>query len=133
MSYTSSWYLDKRIVYTRVQGDLTPEEALTIGEKHAEFLREGDRPIYIVVDVAEMKKFPTNILQIKQASAYLSDPALGWVILVGGSTLTTSFANIITQLTGSHFRGFRTLKAALQFLEAEDPTLEGLAERSAEG
>ena len=62
MPFQLSWYFERRILYQRVYGDVTPEEMVQTNATLIEHLRAGDSPVHLLLDLTQMGKFPTNFL-----------------------------------------------------------------------
>lgn len=125
MSYQTTWYpgYEGRIVLQKYGDVLTIEEIIASNDATLKLLHAGQAPVHIVADIRTVRQFPTRIGQLKDAANYLADPAAGWLTLVGGSTLMTSFATLVTRVTGTRFRTFHLPDEALDFLGREDRTL----------
>ena len=126
MPYEISWSEDKRLLFTRAHGNVTVQETVQMSQIATERLAEGNPPIHFVVDITDIQKFPTNILQLKNTVSYLRHPNMGWLVVVGSNALLNTLGAIISQLLGANFRTFRTRKGALDFLAQMDPTLNNL-------
>jgi hypothetical protein len=124
MPYRLSWYSeDKRIILGEISGDLTLADIEHFSADMNDYLAEGSAPVHFLLDAANLVRFPTNIGVLRQAVTFLGKPALGWVVIMGGSSLMLTFAQLLMQLTPTRYRKANSLDDALQFLAGVDETL----------
>lgn len=122
---TLEWYHEHegRILHQRLQGDITLAEVSEASDEALALLRAGRPPIHLLLDVSNLGKFPLSAHQLSKAAAYIHDPNLGWVLLVGPSSIMATFAGIITQIAGVRLRSFADVDEALGFIATQDPSL----------
>jgi hypothetical protein len=125
MAYNTNWYpgYEGRVVLQKYEGQLTIEEIIESNNTTLQLMHAGSAPVHVVADIRSVKQFPTRVGQLRQAANYLADPTFGWLTLVGGTTLMTSFAMLVTQVTRTRLRTFGSPDEALSFLSREDKTL----------
>jgi SpoIIAA-like len=129
MPFKTSWADDKRIIYTKLTGTLTAQEAQEMSDTHAKFLSEGTAPVHLVVDVTGLSGVPTNLRQNTSMGGYLRHSALGWTVLIGGNVLVNFMVSVIGQVFKFRYSKRETLDEALAYLIAQDQTLTGARER----
>lgn len=127
MPFEISWQHENRVILGRYYGVMSLDDLVNWDTSVAQYLNTGTPPIHLILDVSEVTKFPTNVLQLRNHLNNLSHPSKGWTLLVGSSSLINSLTTIVTQLAHSKFRPFKTTSAALDFLAKEDITLNSLA------
>jgi hypothetical protein len=123
MPYEIRWQQDKRIIYGRIYGDSTLEDADHWSREIVDYLETGIEPVHLVIDTTTVKKIPTNITALKGSMKYLNHPKLGWNVVIGGPVMVHTFAQIIARITHIQYKTARDLGSALEFLRAEDATL----------
>lgn len=123
MPHEISWYQEKRIILNRLIGSLDLETGTKASEATSQFLNEGIAPVHLIVDMTELKSFPTNITKVNTMNQYLKNPALGWVIVVGGNTLSQFLVNVLSQVIRFRVAQRPTLQQAVDFLRAQDQSL----------
>jgi hypothetical protein len=123
MPYEINWSHNQQLLITRAYGNVSVQEAVEMSAVATQRLQEGKPPIHFLVDITDIQKFPTNILQLKNTVGHLRHPHMGWLVVVGNNSLLNTLGTIISQLLGTNFRTFRTRKNALDFLEQVDPRL----------
>ena len=124
MPYKIDWYNDdKRIISAEISGDLTLTEIENFSNTIVQYLTEGIAPVHFVLEASTLKRFPTNIGVLKQAVTFLGKRQLGWVVIIGGSSLMLTFAQLLMQITPTRYRSVRTHKDALAFLVSVDESL----------
>jgi len=127
MPYTSYWYLDRRIIYNHLHGAVTVEEASALEDENFQHFEEGVPPVHIIVDMADVKKLPTNVSQLNRMLQRGRPPALGWIVLVGVNPLARVIGSMLCQVARIPFCTFDTLEEAVRFLQEVDNTLEAQA------
>jgi hypothetical protein len=123
MPYQISWHEEKRIIHQRLIGDFDMTDATQAAKATEEYLKQGIGPVHLVIDVSGMKSFPTNMTKIHSISTYLKDPNLGWVVLIGGNSLTNFVTQVISQVIKFRIAQRPNLEQAVAFLGTYDPTL----------
>jgi len=125
MPYTIGWYpgYEDRVVYKVFSGVLTLEELTAGGQELAQLVQQGIDPVHVLVDVHLVKGFPKSATQIKKAAMPYSNLQLGWILLVGASSVMSMFTGLVAQLAGTKLRSFSSEEEALAFIAQKDPTL----------
>jgi hypothetical protein len=129
MSTQQKWYLNNRIVFVEFAGELSVDDIVEALETSINYVERSDaQPVHFLHDWTQLKKFPTNILQIRrQSDIRLSDRAkLGWMVAYGNDNrLMRYISQTVTYLFDIRFRMFSTREEALRFLHKMDDTLSG--------
>ncbi len=132
MPYKIEWYNEeKRIIYGEVSENLTLAEIREFSAQIIQCLETGIAPIHFVLDASTLNKFPTNIVILKEAVTFLGKRQLGWVVIIGGSSIMLTFAQLLMQITPTRYKSVRSMKEALAFLTSVDeslPDMEGRIE-----
>ena len=125
MPYEISWHLEKRVLMVKLFGVLIEQESNEVSEINTRYLQEGIAPVHIIVDTNSLEKFPVNLRQNSQYMAYLSSPALGWVIVLGlSNNMLARFAvTVISQVVKFKLAQRTTVEEAISYLESQDSTL----------
>jgi hypothetical protein len=123
MAYEISWYQGKRVIYDRLYGDHDFQAAIDGSAEAARFLSQGEAPVHMIVDMRDLKTFPTNITKVHDMTQFMKSPSLGWVVVVGGSSLTMFLVNVMSQVVKFRVAIRFTLEEAVEFLQKQDPTL----------
>lgn len=126
MAHSVEWYRESRIIFSTVGGNLEFDELIEWGNQIQQHLNGGHAPVHLLVDVSQMTRYPTNVLQIRNSLPFLGNPALGQVMLIGGSSSLNTLARVVTALSGKPLSGFRTMKTALDSLVQHDHSLSDL-------
>jgi hypothetical protein len=110
MSATVSWYQEGRIVYAKLVGILSKDEIDPANQSIAQFVREGQAPVHLIVDASQLDKFPLDLKQFSGTKVYLREPNLGKLAIISKqSTFVRFFASIITQAAHIEMQMFDTL------------------------
>jgi hypothetical protein len=125
MPYQISWHVEKRVLMVKLFGVLIEQESNEVGEINTRYLQEGIAPVHIIVDTNGLEKFPVNLRQNSQFMAYLSSPALGWVVVLGlSNNMLARFAvTVISQVVKFKLAQRTTVDDALSYLQSQDSTL----------
>ncbi len=129
MAFETKWVDEKRIIYTRLTGTLTSQEAQEMSDTHARFLSEGIAPVHLIVDVTGLSGVPTNLRQNTSMGGYLRHPSLGWTVLIGGNVLVNFMVSVIGQVFKFRYSKRDSFDDAIAYLSAQDQTLSGVRER----
>lgn len=129
MPTQQKWYLNDRIVFVEFAGELSVDDIVEALETSINYVeRSAAQPVHFLHDWTQLKKFPTNILQIRrQSDIRLSDRSkLGWMVAYGNDNrLMRYISQTVTYLFDIRFRMFSTREEALRFLHKMDDTLDG--------
>jgi hypothetical protein len=123
MPYQVNWYQDKRIIFNKLYGACDFESAVEASTQVSQLLAEGNAPIHLIVDMSDLQSFPTNVTRLNGMTSYLKNPSLGWVVVIGGNSLSKFVVNVISQIIKFRATQRFTLNDAVQFLESNDVTL----------
>ncbi len=123
MPHTNEWLEVGRIAKTVFHGVMTIDELKVDSEEALVFLAEGQAPVHFIIDLTNLKQFPTNLLQIKDTLVYTSHPSVGWQAFYGAPALASSLIGIFGQLARAKMRTFRSYEQSVRFIIEQDPTV----------
>jgi hypothetical protein len=123
MPHQVSWAQEKRIILVNLIGSLDLEAGFQASNETNDFINQGTAPVHLIVDMSELKSFPTNITKVNQMNQYLKNPARGWVVVIGGNTLSNFLVNVLSQVVKFPVTQRPALNDALDFLRKNDATL----------
>lgn len=87
-----SWYIDKRVIKSRYSGSLTDNEIVACGDELETFVQSGIQPLFLVLDMLEVKKFPTNPKpMLQRMSNNRAENQIKWVFVLSNNTLLNFF------------------------------------------
>lgn len=123
MAYEATYVSEHHLVLIRVWGTVSLEENREIGQCMGALLDEADAKTDVLFDLRQLERYPTSIGELRQMSAVVRSPKLGWVVLLTDNILLKFVATILVQVqTGSkRFCVQDTLASALHFLESTQP------------
>ncbi len=125
MAAKNDWYLDKRIIYSVLEGDLSIDDVIQINDEILELLKHGNERVYLVTDTTKVGRFPVNLTQLSKAIEYLKEPNLKAVVTIGTNNLLTRFvASTMTQVWHIELKMVNSMDEALAYLFKLDPTLQ---------
>jgi hypothetical protein len=124
VSLNVEWHVQNRVIYVRWPNVLTLDIAFKANERIMPFLNEGTPLIHMIHDATEMKKYPANVIKLKEAFVFLSHPSLGWSVTATSDPMVVFLATVLPQVDrGSRYKVFKTIPEVLKFLEQRDPTI----------
>jgi hypothetical protein len=134
MPYTFKWTIEGRVVECTMSGELTLDDMRGLRRDIVQdYLRYGKPPaVHGLIDINDLEKtdFTVNeVLQVpgieEQVSANFEGVPAGWRLYFGSDVVMFRFAmTLFHESKGHPARWFATREAALEFLCAEDDTLD---------
>jgi hypothetical protein len=109
MAHEIYWYIEKRVIGSRFFGDVAEHEISDHGAEVEIYIKNGVQPMFLLVDVRDIAKYPTNIKDLLEAMSKNPENSnnLAWTILVTDSR----FVNFISSVVSNFFKiGIRTCK-----------------------
>src|SRR5687767_4768800 len=104
MAQEMDYWVDRRVILHRVDGNLTSLEFKEANVKAVRLVQEGIAPVHHVIDGVRLGKVEVNLKQLGEIVTLLREPNLGWVVLIGGNVLTRFLASVMTQQDRVKFR-----------------------------
>lgn len=125
MPYELYWMVERRVIGTRMYGEVTIEDMTQSGDETLDYLEQGQAPMFLFVDMREVTKFPRNFAQMsKQLSVYdFTNPKFAWLITLSGDRLLNLFGTIMSKVTSVPMKIFTNEADALQFIAYNAPDL----------
>lgn len=118
MPVENEWYVEGRILMTRLIGTVTVEEMLASGQRGTVMIESGESPVYSLVDVSQMDHFPTRLVDIKKIAEQGGSDKMSKIILFGVSNRFINFlANMFTQFIRTDYNVVDTLDDAVKLVE----------------
>ncbi len=124
MAFEIQYFPEQMLIFMRVHGDVSLEEYARISPDYWTVLERAETLTDVLVDLRSMRRFPTSIKQLRQASSDVSSPKVGWVILITGDKPILKFIATImlqVQTRNGRMRVFDTLEGAIRFLKDMQP------------
>src|SRR4051812_14412672 len=109
MTHVISWCLDKRILLVHYTGTLTSEELQDVIPETFVMMDGGNPPLYMVIDVKAVEKFPMNLGELKRFTA-TKHPSLSWIAMVGMNPLARFVISALSQFADLKIRPANTLE-----------------------
>lgn len=125
MSYELYWYVDKRVIGTRYEGEVTLEEMVANGNEMEAYLQTGEPPLFLLIDMRDIKKFPLNFKSMLEGmETYRSkDNPVGWTIVISRSRFFSFFGVMASKVVGVPMHSCQTLEEANAFILHHAPEL----------
>jgi hypothetical protein len=124
MPYQTSWYLNQRVVMTRVSGEYRLEELQDCIRTALELIRQGQAPVHHIVDLREISNYPGTVREfIQEIRVVNAEPRLGWTIMLTNNQLARFFGAIASKVGNQPFSAVPDLSAANKTLLKIEPGL----------
>lgn len=134
MAIQLGWYLEHRVVYERYYHHVTIEELTRMSQQSHGLHHRADVPLHTLIDLSDVKSFPTNLSRVQAAFTQPSEVERGWLVVIipEGNVLLQFVAAYAAQIRAANarYRMFRSLGTAIDFLNMHDPYLKLSAESS---
>ena len=118
MPVENSWFIEGRVVLTRLVGDVTVEELETASKQGTALNEAGVAPIYGLVDMTELAHFPSRLNDFTKLIQQGKSDKLGWIIVYGIPNRMANFlATLFAQLIRTNFKVVNTQQEALEMIE----------------
>jgi hypothetical protein len=131
MPVSVSWYLENRVVYVKLIGNVTPDEISSTSTEFIALVEQSSAPlVHAIHDATELDSLPKSLKVVVDAiqNGY-GHPRLGWSVAFG---VGSDFLRFVGEMTGRIFRIryhiVQSKTEALAWLENVDSTLPPLEE-----
>lgn len=119
MAFEFDFRSEQQLILIRVHGSVSLSENVEIGNRIRTTLEYSDACTDVFFDLREIGRFPLSLSQLRQSSAIIRTPKLGWFILLMENNPVLRFVATVllrAQTTTEHIRVFNSLEDALTFL-----------------
>jgi hypothetical protein len=122
MEYTLEWNIPSHVLLLHVSGDVSIEDLGKFNHDMNHYLDEGVTSVHLVSIGENIRRVPTNLMQIKENLTYLQHPKMGWTIIIQEkpNPLTGFIVSVAAQATGMKVRQSKTLEDSLETLKHLD-------------
>ncbi|RMG86802.1 MAG: STAS/SEC14 domain-containing protein [Chloroflexi bacterium] len=123
MPFEISWYIPKRVILSRLVGDVTEDDMHGMFDLSIAMLDEGQPPVHMIADQTAVGKFPNN-LSAMQFMVRKPHPNMGWVVVVSSNRVARFLTNILFQVMPVPTKMVDTMDAALTYLNHVDNSIQ---------
>ncbi len=123
MAYEIGYSIDQRVIFVRVYGDYTYEDAHDSNVTAIELIRSGVGPVHIIIDSHEMGSFKIGLSQLRETITMFREPNIGWIIAIGVNPMIRFIGSMVMQMGHVNFRFVENMNDALDTLQRVDLTL----------
>lgn len=118
MPYQINWLVENRVMLNRLSEKVTAEEIVQSSRQATPLIDTGLPPVYFIVDVSQMKEFPTKLADFRSVYQEPISENLGLVIFYGIHNRSLNFlATLVTQLVRIKFQVVNNQAEALALVE----------------
>ena len=115
-----SWDETRRILYNVYIDDVTVEDLRRLDEESKAILLREKAPVYLVVDLRQIRSFPTNLGILRGALSDNSHESLVKMLVVGQlNPLVRFIAGILTRLSNDDVANVETMEEALALIDRD--------------
>jgi len=97
-------------------GKITQDEFNEALKGELSVLAASPIKLYYLIDIQDMSSFSVNPLAAAPLLDFLKHPQLGWLALVGNSTIINYWAQVLRTVAQMRLRPFGTVYNAIEFL-----------------
>ena len=124
MPQETSWYVENRVLRTRLYDVVTEEELANSGKESTELMKSAQPPLFLLIDTRDVTRFPSNFKRmLERMHRYEGDSPVDWTIVLSGNSLLNFFGQMVTRVLPTPFQIFRTLDEAEAFIAHNAPDL----------
>jgi hypothetical protein len=123
MPFQHSWFVNQRVLHLQLTGDVSLEELTDAARVSNALVKSGIPLVHELIDMRDMRQFPNTLSKLAWLVPYLSEPDLGWVLVVTHNVLVSFLSNTLGQISRARLRVFDTPQDALDFIADMDRTL----------
>jgi hypothetical protein len=132
MPYEAAWYVDQRILYEYIYGDITFEELGALSTQVRAMYDVGTVVVHTLIDVRDIEHFPqVNLKEMFSQVRSVPTENSGWVVIITGNKVIRFLSSVYFQFNQRRFHTVETLETALAFLAERDVTLDADTLRAA--
>ncbi|MEQ8676044.1 MAG: hypothetical protein RLP44_01975 [Aggregatilineales bacterium] len=125
MAHNVNWYIENRIIYFHVYGDVSTSELSEINTKIDACLDVGHAPVHLIVNDSDTDKMPANIRELKKNLTFMSHPNIGIAVGVGEVNPVLRFLlPIVVKMAGINYVRRHTIAEALDYIRQYDPAID---------
>jgi hypothetical protein len=122
-SYQEHWLVSGRVRLAIFEGNLALSDMLAADERVLSALEAADRPLYLILDMRQLKSFPSLNDSLKMRHIFHKN--VGWYLTIGatGNPVARIFLSILMGLARIKYKDVRSLDEAWRFLHSIDAEL----------
>ncbi len=124
MPFELSWYVPKRVILSRLIGDITEDDMHGMFDLAIAMLDEGHPPVHLIADHTHMGKFPNNFGAM-QFMVRKPHPNMGWVVVISPNRVARFLTNVLFQVMPVPTKMVDTMDTAWAYLNQIDSSIQG--------
>ncbi len=127
MSYQMKWLIERRVIASRIDEELTTEDIGGFLEMFNAWLEHGNPPVHHIMEIASIGKAPVNLREVNKLVSF-DKSRHGWAVIIGDEKMLNPLVRfIISAVLGAQRLPVRICKnfdEAWGFLLQADPSLQ---------
>ena len=124
MPYELNWYVEERVIYGRIWGNINIDTVYSASDDVIKYLDTGKPLVHLFLDDSQVTNFPTNFYAVRGAAQFLTHENLGWSVMVGETNFIRQFVlPMVTSVAKVRYRRYKTFDESLAFLQEQDQTV----------
>lgn len=123
MPYHFEWVVPRRVVLTRIEGEVQPEETTAITFKSRDMILEGQAPVHFIIDVAGLLNQPFSLSNLNQWTKNLPENIGGWWIIINPGKIAMFAISLVSKTLHIKVKTAESVEDAVYILNNVDQTL----------
>jgi len=125
MKYVLDWHIPKRVLVLNVSGDVSLNELERFNNDMNRYLEYGILPIHLISIGNNIRRVPTNLMEVQQAITFVHHSHMGWTIVVQEkfNPVTGFMLAVAVQATGMKMRKAKNINDGLETLRHLDDSI----------
>ena len=125
MEYVLQWHIPNRVLVLNVSGDVSLWDLERFNSEMTHYLEVGTSPVHLVSIGNNIRRVPTNLMNIQQTISYVHHPHMGWTIIVQekANSLAGFVLSVAAQASGMKMRQVKNVGDGLATLGQLDSSV----------
>ncbi|MEL6310221.1 MAG: hypothetical protein AAFV98_10170 [Chloroflexota bacterium] len=120
MAHKVSWLSGKNVLLVEFHHDVDVAELEALNGELKGYVRHGEAPVHIIMDVCEMQRMNMNLRSMGDAFGNIEDSDIGLIITVGDNGNARLFEQTLSSAFRVRSRMMRNLDSAVNVIREED-------------
>ncbi len=123
MTYHFEWIVPERVILTRIEGNVSPEDVTAITLKSRDMILEGQAPIHCIIDVAQLINQPFSLSNLGQWTGNIPKGMVGWWVIINPGKMAMFAITMVSKALHIKVKTATSVEDAIEILNKVDLTL----------
>lgn len=123
MPYHFEWVVPDRIVLTRIEGQVLPDDVTAITLKSRDMILEGQAPVHFIIDVTALNSQRFSLANLNQWSSNIPKGMVGWWVILNPGKMAMFAITMVSKALHIKVKTASSVEDAIQILNKVDQTL----------